>query len=184
MSLKAVLDLVLAVDCILWIEVVVYIPLYFQFWMMKCTWSDSSEEKYRTSIYLQGIILSCEHSFQSSQWHLQTSMERFTLFDQGGSFSSDSTRLIPNVCTPCCWLICPLKAVLADEVKIGLETPLSLLCSLSLTFNFWEHPLVIEWMDAVVSNDATFSLGRRWIVCKRWDWFQCCPWTAAFGVWW
>lgn len=50
-------------------------------------------------------------------------------------------------------------------------------------FFFGTSPLFTEKMDVVALNNAAFR-GPGWIACKRGDWFQCSPWTEAFGVWW
>lgn len=52
---------------------------------------------------------------------------------------------------------------------------------LPLTFFSGTSPLT-EKMDVVALYSAAFR-GPGWIACKRGDWFQCSPWTKAFGVW-
>lgn len=92
----------------------------------------------------------------------------------------------------------PHKAVTLDEVKKQKQknnttkdfprtypkvssNPSFPLCSRPLTFSV-EHSPLTEKMDVVALNNAAFR-GPGWIACKRRDWFQCSPWTEAFGVW-
>lgn len=89
----------------------------------------------------------------------------------------------------------PHKPVTLDEVKKTTtatkgfprtcpkvsSNPSFPLCSRPLTFSL-EHPPLTEKMDVVALNNAAFR-GPGWIACKRRDWFQCSPWTEAFGVW-
>lgn len=90
------------------------------------------------------------------------------------------------------------KYVTLDEIKKKIHThthtltivprtnpkvssnPFASLFSASYFFS-GTSPLT-EKMDVVALHSAAFR-GPGWIACKRGDWFQCSPWTKAFGVW-
>lgn len=52
----------------------------------------------------------------------------------------------------------------------------------SVSYFFFGTSPLTEKMDVVALYNAAFR-GPGWIACERGDWFQCSPWTEAFGVW-